>query len=145
MKKVLIFPYNSVILFDLVKRCGHEPLTIMDQVEERLRSEEAAPPYNIGCEDAVDGLKYCPVEVPSGVRGRVSVLAPLVEEAQAAIFTLNPRYSFGSSGCARANETIRHLVAMKGIPTLSAEFPRNGEETRNFVHSIVNFLHKLEG
>jgi len=145
LKRVFIFPYNSVILADLVKRCGHQPLTVMDQVKERMEeAADSSPPYNVTSDDAVNGLEYCTAEVPSGVRGRIAVLAPLVEQAEAAIFALNPRYSFGSSGCNRANETIRHMVAMRNIPTLALEFPRSMEETREFVESIMNFLTHLE-
>ena len=145
MKKVLIFPYNSLILYDLVKRSGHEPLAVMREVARRARSKIKSPPYNVTFEDVRAGLEYCSADVPAGVRGRLAFLAPLIEEAEAAIFISDPEYAFGSSGCARTNELVWHLVVKKGIPTLSVKYPHNLEEARSFVSKIDSFLKSLEG
>jgi len=144
MKKVFIFPYNSLVLYDLVSRRGHKPLAIFDRVNERVRNRAVkSPPYNVTFEDPRKALRYCAVEVPSGVRGRVAVLAPMVEEADAAILMRDPEFSFGSSGCARANELIKHMVYQRKIPVLWVKHPRNPDEAKEFVKKVVDFLEEL--
>ena len=145
MKKIFIFPYNSLILYDLVQRAGHHPLAVMQELRRRTEAQlVSSPPYNITSNDLRAGLEHCSVDVPSGVRGRLAFLAPLVEAADAAIFTTDPEYSFGSSGCARANEFVWHLVLRRGIPTLTVKYPRNHEEASKFVTRIASFLKEIE-
>ena len=66
--KVFIDPPNSLILFDLVERFGHEPLSTMAALQERIDNIEVdMPPMNVTLDDVVRGLKYAGIEVPSGV------------------------------------------------------------------------------
>lgn len=145
-KKVMIFPPNSLILYDLALRFGHKPLAMMSQIGEKVRSPEIdSPPMNITYEEPRRGVKYCAVEVPAGVRGRMALLGPLIEEAEAAIVVEDPDISFGCSGCARTNELVMQMLQDKGIPILRLHYPKNKEEAREFVKSIVNFLKSLGG
>ncbi|MDR2698305.1 MAG: methanogenesis marker 5 protein, partial [Candidatus Methanoplasma sp.] len=67
--KIFIDPPNSLILFDLVERFGHEPLGVMASIQERIdKTELDMPPMNVTLDDVVRGLKYAGVEVPSGIR-----------------------------------------------------------------------------
>ena len=142
----MIFPPNSLILYDLVSRFGHQALAMMSKVSEKVRAPEIdSPPMNITYEEPRHGLRYCAVEVPSGVRGRMALLGPLIEEAEAAIIVDDPDIAFGCSGCARTNELVIQMLYEKGIPILRLKYPRNKEEARNFVRSIVNFLKSLNG
>ena len=94
--KVFIDPPNSLILFDLVERFGHEPLSTMAALQERIDNIEVdMPPMNVTLDDVVKGLKYAGIEVPSGVRGRLAVWGPLIEEADAAIIVDDPPFSCG--------------------------------------------------
>ncbi len=46
--KIFIMPPNSLILFDLVERFGHEPLSLMKALRDRVTSNEIeAPPLNV--------------------------------------------------------------------------------------------------
>lgn len=145
-KKVMIFPPNSLILYDLVLRFGHKPLAIMSKISEKVRDPEIdSPPVNITYEEPRQGLKYCAIEVPSGVRGRLALLGPLIEEAEAAIIVDDPDIAFGCSGCARTNELVVKMLYEKKIPTLRLRYPRDKDEAREFVRSIVNFLKSLDG
>lgn len=142
----MIFPPNSLILYDLVLRFGHKPLAIMSKISEKVRTPEIdSPPINITHEEPRHGLKYCAVEVPSGIRGRMALLGPLIEEAEAAIIVDDPDIAFGCSGCARTNELVIQMLYEKRIPILRLKYPRTKEEARGFVHSIVNFLKSLDG
>jgi putative methanogenesis marker protein 5 len=145
MVKVFIYPSNSLILSDLVDRFGHEPLAVMREIGKKIRTPGLdSPPINITPEDPKLGLKYAAVEVPSGVRGRMSLLGPLLEEAEAAIMVAEADVSFGCMGCARTNELITFLVRAKNIPTLDLDYPRTEEAAKDFVYSIHEFLTGLD-
>jgi putative methanogenesis marker protein 5 len=145
MVKVFIYPSNSLILSDLVDRFGHEPLAVMREIGKKIRTPGLdSPPINITPEDPKLGLKYAAVEVPSGVRGRMSLLGPLLEEAEAAIMVAEADVSFGCMGCARTNELITFLVRAKNIPMLDLDYPRTEEDAKDFVHMIHEFLTGLD-
>ncbi len=144
--KVFIFPPNSLILSDLVERFGHTPLSLGRAVGERVRDPGLDnPPLNLTEEDLVRGLRYVSIEAPSGVRGRMGVMGPMVEEAEAAVVVRNADYAFGCSGCARASLQILYLLRRRGIPVLEVEYPRDREEARRMVRRIAEFLRGLKG
>ncbi|AKB13283.1 MAG: hypothetical protein AAY43_01460 [Methanosarcina sp. 795] len=144
MAKVFIYPLNSLILADLVERFGHKPLTVMSQIREKVTSLSLdSPPINITPEDPKLGLKYAAIEVPAGVRGRMSLMGPLVEQAEAAIIVENPPADFGCVGCNRTNELVKYLIRSKGVPVLEVKYPESDEEARDFVNKIAEFLETL--
>ena len=143
--KIAIFPPNSLILADLVERRGHEPLVIQKEIKKKVTDPEIdSPPFNITEEDPIRGLKYAAIEVPSGVRGRMSIFGPLIEEADAAIIMEEASFGFGCIGCARTNELCVFQLRKRGIPTLELKYPRTREETIDVVNKINNFLDELE-
>lgn len=100
MKKIFIDPPNSMILFDIVERLGHEPLSTMAALQERVDNLEIdMPPMNVTLDDVIKGLKYAGIEVPSGIRGRLAVWGPQIDAADAAIVMTEAPYSFGCVGC----------------------------------------------
>jgi len=146
LKKVFISPPNSLILYDLVERLGHKPLAMMSEVADRVRGPGLdSPPFNLSSGDLQRALKYCPIEVPSGVRGRLAMLASLIEEAEAAIIVEDPDVAFGCSGCARTEAYVKYLLRRRKIPILYIRYPRSREEAVAFVKSIKRFLSELEG
>lgn len=146
MAKVFIYPTTSLILSDLVARFGHTPLSAALQVRERIQTPGLeSPPLQISPEDPKKGLRYAAVEVPSGVRGRMALYGPMIEEAEAAIIIHDADYSFGCMGCARTNELIQFLLRKKGIPILDLRYPQTDEEGVEFVAAIQEFLKSLPG
>jgi len=144
MAKILIFPPNSLILSDLVTRFGHEPLTMMRVIRQKIKEVGIdSPPINVTPEDPKKGLKYAAVDVPSGVRGRMALLDPLIEEADAVIMVHEADYSFGCTGCARTNELLKYILRHKEIPRLELAYPTNDEEARAFVRKIRDFCESL--
>ena len=144
--KVFIDPPNSMILFDLVERFGHEPLSSMAVIQEKVDNIEVdMPPMNVTLDDVVKGLKYAGVEVPSGIRGRLALWGPMIEAADAAIIIENPPFSFGCVGCDRSNELTKYLLHRRGIPLLTIDYPDNAEQAKTMVASVKEFLGKLEG
>lgn len=143
--KVFIYPTNSLILSDLVERFGHEPLAVMQEIGKKIRTRSLdSPPLNITPEDPKLGLKYAAVEVPSGVRGRMSLFDQLIKNAEAAIIVRDPVVSFGCMGCARTNELVNFLIRAKKIPLLELDYPSTEEEAKEFVYKISGFLKSLK-
>ncbi|MBQ4412476.1 MAG: methanogenesis marker 5 protein [Candidatus Methanomethylophilus sp.] len=139
--KVFIDPPNSMILFDLVERFGHEPLSSMALIQEKVDNIEVdMPPMNVTLDDVVKGLKYAGVEVPSGIRGRLAIWGPMIEAADAAIIIENPPFSFGCVGCDRSNELAKYRIKRRGIPALTVQYPTNEEEAKTMVGQIKDFL-----
>lgn len=146
MVKVFIYPATSLMLSDLVARFGHEPLGSALSVREHIQSGGFdSPPLQITPEDPKRGLHWAAVEVPSGVRGRMSLYGPLIDAAEAAIIIEEADYAFGCMGCARTNELLIFLLKQKGIPVLDLAYPGTKEEGISFVASIKAFLQNLGG
>jgi len=145
MLKVAIFPPNSLILSDLVERAGHEPLTIMEKIAEKVRDVEIdSPPLNITSEEPSKGLRFASAEAPSGVRGRLSVFGPLYEEADAIVALKDAPMNFGCLGCARTNEFLLYIKS-SGVPHIVLTYPKTEEEARSVVSQILSFLKEVEG
>ncbi len=145
MKKIFIYPPNSLILTDLVERFGHKPLTLQTVIGKLVKNPEIdSPPMNITDEEPKKGLKYAAIEVPSGVRGRMALIGPLIEEAEAAIIMEDTPISFGCIGCQRTNELTLYLIRRKGVPTIKVRYPKNEKEAEIVVNKIIHFLKTLE-
>lgn len=143
--KVFIYPPNSMILQDLVERFGHTPLALAKEIDRRVNDPELdSPPMNITEIDVKIGLKYAAIEVPSGVRGRLALFGPLIDEAEASIIVNEFPATFGCMACARTNELTIYLIKQKKIPTLELDYPKNEEEVEDFVARIKEFLEDLK-
>lgn len=143
--KVAIFPPNSMILADMIVRSGHEPLVVQNQMKQKVTSPELdAPPFNMTEEDPINGLKYAAIEVPSGVRGRMSLFGPIIEEAEAAIIMNEAPYGFGCVGCARSSELTVFSLRHKDIPVLELDYPTSRDDTVEMVYKINTFLDNLD-
>ena len=145
MMKVFIDPPNSLILFDLVERFGHEPLSTMVALQERVDNLEIdMPPMNVTLDDVVKGLKYAGIEVPSGVRGRLSIWGPMIEAADAAIVVEDAPFEFGCVGCERSELMVKYLIKRSGKPALKLKYPEDEEEGKVFVQKVKEFLEGLQ-
>ena len=143
--KIAIFPPNSLILADLVERKGHEALALQKEIRKKVTDPEIdSPPFNITEEEPIKGLKYAAIEVPSGVRGRMAIFGPLIDEADAAIIMEEAPYGFGCVGCARTNELSMFYLRKRNIPILELRYPTTREEAIEMVNTINTFLDELE-
>ena len=142
--KIFIYPANSLILSDIVDHYGHDPLTIMEAIEENEHDHQSVQKIAPKNFEPKRGLAYLPVEVPSGVRGRLSIIGPLIEKADASIIMEDADFGFGCGGCARTNEVIPHIVMMQGIPYLKVKMPRDMESAEEMIRKIKDFLSSLE-
>ena len=143
--KVFIDPPNSMVLCELVERFGHEPLSSMAVIQEKVDNIEVdMPPMNVTLDDVVKGLKYAGVEVPSGIRGRLSLWGPMIDSADAAIIIDDAPFSFGCVGCDRSNELTKYLIHRRGIPALTVKYPTDEAEAKTMVGQIKDFLGGLK-
>ncbi|OQA56618.1 MAG: hypothetical protein BWY45_01760 [Euryarchaeota archaeon ADurb.Bin294] len=146
MAEVFIYPATSLILSDLVARFGHKPLGTALSIRERIQTAGLdSPPLQMTPDDAKKGLRWAAVEVPSGVRGRMSLFGPLIDRAEAAIIVRNPDFAFGCMGCARTDELVEFLVKQKKVPILELDYPADEEEGIIFVRRVKEFLTGLGG
>ena len=144
MAKVAIFPPNSLILADLIERKGHVALALQKAIRKKVKDPDIdSPPMNITEEDPIKGLKYAAIEVPSGVRGRMAIIGPLLDEAEAAIIVDDAPFGFGCIGCARTNELAMFYLRKMGVPTLELSYPKTKDETTDMVNKINTFLDSL--
>lgn len=144
MAKVIIYPTNSLILSDMVERFGHEPLAMMEKIKDIINTVGVdSPPLNITPEEPKHGLKYAAVEVPAGVRGRMALIGPMIDLAEAGIIVGDSSVGFGCMGCARTNELTKFLIREKDIPILEIQYPHTEEEGQDFVYKIAEFLKSL--
>lgn len=145
MAKVIVYPPTSMILSDLVERMGHKALVVSGELRNRVGTLGLdSPPLNVTPEEPKKGLRYAAVDVPSGVRGRMALIGPLIEEAEAAIIVDDPGVLTGCAGCARTNELVKLLVKTKGIPVLELSYPTDEAGARAFVGRIKAFLEDLK-
>lgn len=145
MSKVIVYPPTSMILSDLVERTGHKALVVPERVRELVTANDVqSPPLNVTPEEPKKGLRYAAVDVPSGVRGRMALIGPLIEEAEAAIIVEDPGWLTGCAGCSRTNELVRLLIRTKGIPVLDLSYPTDDAQAKLFVHKIKAFLGGLK-
>lgn len=145
MSKVIVYPPTSMILSDLVERTGHEALVVPERVRELVTANDVqSPPLNVTPDEPKKGLRYAAVDVPSGVRGRMALIGPLIEEAEAAIIVEDPGWLTGCAGCSRTNELVRLLIRTKGIPVLDLNYPTDDAEAKVFVQKIKAFLEGLK-
>jgi putative methanogenesis marker protein 5 len=145
MAKVIVYPPTSMILSDLVERTGHKALVVPEAVRRLVTSSEIdSPPLNVTPEEPKKGLRYAAVDVPSGVRGRMALIGPLIDEAEAAIMVEDPGWLTGCAGCARTNELVRLLIRTKGVPVLELRYPTDDAQAKAFVQKIRTFLEGLQ-
>ena len=145
MAKVIVYPPTSMILSDLVDRMGHKALVVPEVVRKLATDNNlASPPLNVTSEEPKKGRRYAAVDVPSGIRGRMALIGPIIEEAEAAIIVQDPGWLTGCAGCNRTNELVRLLIRTKGVPILDLSYPTNDAEARDFVQKIKNFLGDLK-
>jgi len=146
MAQVFIYPATSLILSDLVARFGHKPLGTALSIRERVQTAGLdSPPLQMTPNDPKKGLKWAAVEVPSGIRGRMSLFGPLIDKAEAAVIVRNSEFAFGCMGCARTDELVEFLIKQKDIPILELDYPADEEDGILFVRKIRDFLKELEG
>lgn len=143
---IIVIPDGAMIVVPLIEKNGHTYLSPTDF--SKYDNE-----VNLNPDFKVD--MSC--ETPSGVRGRISLLAPLLDKTDAAIVLgrrpsdYNPMYNvlnelilFCGNGCNNAHSLAVSLVSQRDIPVLKLAYPTTRGEIIELIEKVNRFLNDFD-
>ena len=139
---IIVIPDGAMIIVPLIEKNGHTYLSPTDF--SRYDNEvNLNPDFNVSLSS----------ETPSGVRGRISLLAPLLDKADAAIIlgqrpdnytpmygVLNELILFCGNGCRNAHSLSVNMVSALDIPVLKLAYPTSQSEIISLIDKVNRFL-----
>ena len=139
---VIVIPDGAMIIVPLIEKNGHTYLspTNFSKYDNELKLN---PDFKVSLSS----------ETPSGVRGRISLLAPLLDKADAAIVlgrrpadyrpmynVLNELILFCGNGCNNAHYLSVSVVDQLDIPVLKLAYPTTLDEIIGLIDKVNLFL-----
>ena len=139
---VIVIPDGAMIIVPLIEKNGH---TYLSPVNFSKYDNEVNlnPDFRVNMSS----------ETPSGVRGRISLLAPLLDETDAAIIlgqrpsvyepmydVLNELILFCGNGCNNAHSLAVNIVSQLDIPILKLAYPTSRNEIIELIDKVNLFL-----
>ena len=139
---VIVIPDGAMIIVPLIEKNGHTYLspTNFSKCNNELNLN---PDFKINMSS----------ETPSGVRGRISLLMPLLDNADAAIIlgqrpdnyepmydVLNELILFCGNGCNNAHSLATNIVSQLNIPILRLAYPTTRDEIIDLIDKVNLFL-----
>ena len=139
---IIVIPDGAMIVVPLIEKNGHTYLspTNFSKYDNEVNLN---PDFKVNMSS----------ETPSGVRGRISLLAPLLKEADAAIIlgrrpsnykpmynVLNELILFCGNGCNNAHSLAVNIVSNLNIPILKLAYPTTREEIISLINKVNLFL-----
>lgn len=139
---VIVIPDGAMIIVPLIEKNGHTYLSPTD-FSKYNNEVNLNPDFKVNLSS----------ETPSGVRGRISLLMPLLDKADAAIIlgrrpanytrmydVLNELILFCGNGCNNAHSLAVSIVSQMDIPILKLRYPTNREELIGLISKVNLFL-----
>ena len=139
---VIVIPDGAMIVVPLIEKNGHNYLSPTN-FSKYNNEVNLNPDFNVNISS----------ETPSGVRGRISLLMPLLDEADAAIIlgrrpanyepmydVLNELILFCGNGCNNAHSLAVNIVSQMDIPVLKLAYPTTRDEIINLIAKVNLFL-----
>ena len=139
---VIVIPDGAMIIVPLIEKNGHTYLSPTD-FSKYNNEVNLNPDFKVNLSS----------ETPSGVRGRISLLMPLLDKADAAIIlgrrpanytrmydVLNELILFCGNGCNNAHSLAVSIVSQMDIPILKLRYPTNREELIDLISKVNLFL-----
>lgn len=165
--KVALIPEGGVLLTNLIYKNGHTPLQMTNMSPEKAREKDPyddnvidydAPPYNLNGSLVQEGNKYVGNEVPSGIKGRLTLADHIIQEAEAVIVLgrapknrtrmydrLNSAILlYGGVGKGNFPKFLLYLLRKKKVPRLEMAYPTNRDELIKLFERTNVFLQNLE-
>lgn len=165
--KVALIPEGGVLITNLIFKNGHTPLQIYEMTPEKARKKDPydeelidydSPLYNLTGRLVQAGNKYVPNEVPSAIKGRLSLAEHILREAEAVIVLgrapknrtrmydrLNSTILFyGGVGRGNFPKYLLYLLRKKRVPRLEMAYPTNRDELIKLFERTNIFLQNLE-
>ncbi len=140
--KIIVIPDGAMIIVPLIEKNGHTYLspTNFSKYDNELDLNPDFK-FNMSC------------ETPSGIRGRISLLTPLLAEVDAAIIlgqrppkyepmynVLNELILFCGNGCNNAHSLAVNIVSQLDIPILKLSYPTTRDEIIDLISKVNLFL-----
>ena len=139
---VIVIPDGAMIVVPLIEKNGHKYLspTNFSKYDNELNLN---PDFKVNMSS----------ETPSGVRGRISLLLPLLDKADAAIVlgrrpanyepmydVLNELILFCGNGCNNAHSLAVSIVSQMDIPVLKLAYPTTRDDIIKLIDKVNLFL-----
>ena len=139
---VIVIPDGAMIVVPLIEKNGHTYLspTNFSKYDNEVNLN---PNFKVNMSS----------ETPSGVRGRISLLMPLLDKADAAIVlgqrpenyepmydVLNELILFCGNGCNNAHSLAVSIVSQLDIPVLKLDYPTARDDIIKLIDKVNLFL-----
>lgn len=160
--KVAVIPDAAMIVVPLIEKNGHKYISPtnfskynnMDVSSGKCDDTQA--PYTLNRDNILLGSSYFSNELPSGVKGRLTLFSRVLELADAFIVlgkrpehykrmydVLNELILFGGSGCSNERNMVMALIKDKGVPILELAYPTTRNELIDVINRTNDFLKNL--
>lgn len=139
---IIVIPDGAMIIVPLIEKNGHTYLSPTN-FSKYNNEVNLNPDFKVNMSS----------ETPSGVRGRISLLTPLLDKADAAIVlgrrpanytrmydVLNELILFCGNGCNNAHSLAVSIVSQMDIPVLKLAYPTAREEIIDLISKVNLFL-----
>ena len=139
---VVVIPDGAMIIVPLIEKNGHTYLSPTN-FSKYNNEVDLNPDFKVNLSS----------ETPSGVRGIISLLIPLLEKADAAIIlgqrpaeyepmydVLNELILFCGNGCNNAHSLAVKIVSNLNIPVLKLAYPTTRDEIIDLITKVNLFL-----
>lgn len=152
--KIAVIPDGAMIVVPLIEKNGHEYIspTNFSKYNNMDVSGKCGDLLN---KNTIQASPYFSNELPSGIKGRLTLFAPVLEQADAFIIlgkrpksykkmynVLNELILFGGTGCANERSLVLALIRDKKVPTLNLPYPTTREEIINIINQTNDFLNQ---
>jgi len=165
--KVALIPEAGVLITNLIFKNGHTPLQMYEMSPEKAREKDTSEEEVIDKDSSLyklngyivqEGNKYVGNEVPSGIKGRLTLADHIIQEAEAVIVLgrrpknyrqmydrLNDTILlYGGVGTGNFPKFLLYLLRKKKIPRLEMAYPTNRDELIKIFERTNTFLQNLE-
>lgn len=165
--KIALVPEGGVLLTNLIFKNGHTPLQMYEMTPEKARRKDPyddevidhdSPLYNLNGRRVQKGNKYVSNDVPSAIKGRLTLADHIIEEAEAVIVLgrapknrtrmygrLNSTILFyGGVGRGNFPKYLLYLLRKKKVPRLEMAYPTDRDELIRIFERTNTFLKNLE-
>lgn len=165
--KIALIPEGGVLITNLIYKNGHTPLQMYNMSPEKAREKDPydeevidydSELYNLKGSKVQKGNKYVGTEVPSGIKGRLTLADHIIQKAEAAIILgrapkertkmydrLNSTILlYGGIGAGNFPKFLAYQLRKKNIPRLEMAYPTNRHELIRIFERTNNFLQNLE-
>ena len=161
--KVAVIPDGAMIVVPLIEKNVHEYISPtnfskynnMDVCNGEI--DETQAPYTLNRNNILQSSPYFSNELPSGIKGRLTLFSRVLELADAFIILgkrpknykkmynmLNELILFGGCGCANEHKIVISLVKNKNVPILELAYPTTRNELINVINRTNDFLRNLD-